>query len=153
MEAFALGFETGAAVTYDSDSDGIPDWWTQQYFGHPTGQAGDLSRPGDDPDGDGRTNAQEYITGTNPKVADVTASQLNINRTSPTTLTLTFQTIRDRLYQIFYSSSLTGPWLPAGSASSGTGSTGTYIDNGSDTGSPPTTGQKRFYKLQVSLIP
>src|SRR5207302_6046035 len=37
---FALGFETGASITYDSDGDGIPDWWTQQYFGHPTGQAG-----------------------------------------------------------------------------------------------------------------
>src|SRR5207244_9200752 len=40
---FAFGFETGQALTYDSDSDGIPDWFTQQYFGHPTGQAGDLS--------------------------------------------------------------------------------------------------------------
>ena len=39
---FALGFETGKSITYDSDGDGIPDWWTQQYFGHATGQAGDF---------------------------------------------------------------------------------------------------------------
>ncbi len=66
---FALGFETGAAITYDSDGDGIPDWWTQQYFGHATGQAGDLSRAGDDPDHDGLTNLQKYILGTNPRCA------------------------------------------------------------------------------------
>jgi autotransporter-associated beta strand protein len=50
----------------DSDSDGIPDWWMLQYFGHATGQAGDLSRPGDDADGDGMSNWAEYLTGTDP---------------------------------------------------------------------------------------
>ncbi|HEY4281901.1 MAG TPA: alpha-amylase family glycosyl hydrolase [Chthoniobacterales bacterium] len=148
---FALGFETGAAQTYDSDADGIPDWWTQQYFGHAGGQAGDLSRPGDDPDGDGRTNAQEYMFGSNPKVSDVAASELIITRTSSTANTLTFPTIHNRLYQLYYSSSPSGTWMPAGGATFGTGSTGNYLDNGTDTGSPPTS--IRFYKLQVSLVP
>src|ERR1043166_9295168 len=26
-------------VLPDTDSDGIPDWWMNQYFGHPSGQA------------------------------------------------------------------------------------------------------------------
>jgi len=148
---FALGFETGAALTYDSDSDGIPDWWTQQYFGHAAGQAGDLSRPGDDPDGDGRTNAQEYVLGTNPNVADSTTNQLTIARTSSTTVTLTFPTIHNRLYQLYYSTTLGGGWTAIGGPITGTGTTGNYVDNGSGTGSPPTN--TRYYKLDVSLVP
>jgi Tol biopolymer transport system component len=50
----------------DSDGDGIPDWWMVQYFGHSTGQAGDLSRAQDDADGDGANNLQEFLAGTIP---------------------------------------------------------------------------------------
>jgi len=54
-------------VTFtDTDSDGIQDAWLQKYFGHPTGMASDHSRASDDADGDGRTNLQEYLAGTNP---------------------------------------------------------------------------------------
>jgi hypothetical protein len=52
--------------TADSDGDGIPDAWLQHYFGHPTGQSSDLSRAQDDADGDGMTNLQEYLAGTDP---------------------------------------------------------------------------------------
>lgn len=51
----------------DSDGDGIPDNWMMQYFGHATGQAGDLSRAQDDADGDGVSNLAEYLAGTSPK--------------------------------------------------------------------------------------
>ena len=51
----------------DSDGDGVQDNWLQRYFGHPTGQAGDLSRAGDDADGDGRTNLEEFLAGTDPR--------------------------------------------------------------------------------------
>jgi len=149
---FALGFETGAALTYDSDADGIPDWWTNQYFGHTNGQAGDLSRPGDDPDKDGLTNNDEYILGLNPKVADSANNKLTITRSSATSVSLTFPTIHNRLYQIYYATAPGGLWTAAGSAILGTGSNANYIDNGTDTGSPPSSG-KRFYKLQVSLVP
>ncbi|MGA2138961.1 MAG: fibronectin type III domain-containing protein [Verrucomicrobiia bacterium] len=52
--------------TVDTDGDGLPDCWMLQYFGHPTGQASDLSRAQDDADGDGLSNLQEYLAGTDP---------------------------------------------------------------------------------------
>jgi hypothetical protein len=46
-----------------------------------------------------------------------------------------------------------GTWQQAGSDILGTGSTINYVDDGTGTGSPPTIGQHRFYKLQVTLPP
>jgi hypothetical protein len=47
----------------DSDADGLPDWWEQQYFGN-------LSHNGtEDADGDGLTNLQEYQQGRSPIVS------------------------------------------------------------------------------------
>jgi hypothetical protein len=44
----------------DTDMDGLPDWWEVAYFG-------DLRYgPGDDPDGDGASNLDEYRAATNP---------------------------------------------------------------------------------------
>jgi hypothetical protein len=140
---FALGFETGKSITYDSDGDGIPDWWTRQYFGHATGQAGDLSRAGDDPDHDGLTNLQEYLLGTNPNVSDASKGQLAITRATGGA-TLSFPTIHDRVYQILYTTSLASPvnWQPLGNPISGDTAVHSYTDNASG---------PRFYKLQVSL--
>ena len=51
----------------DSDGDGIPDSWMMQHFGHSTGLASDRSRAQDDADGDGMSNLQEYLAGTDPR--------------------------------------------------------------------------------------
>ena len=65
----------------DTDGDGVPDYWTLQYFGHITGQAGDLSRAGDDPDGDRMSNLAEYLCGTDPTDA---FSYLHVLSATPT---------------------------------------------------------------------
>lgn len=49
----------------DTDGDGIPDRWESQYFGGAV-----IGDPNGDPDGDGRSNLQEFAAGTNPLVAD-----------------------------------------------------------------------------------
>lgn len=49
----------------DSDGDGLPDWYERLYGLNCTVADAHL-----DPDGDGRTNLQEYNTGTNPMIAD-----------------------------------------------------------------------------------
>jgi hypothetical protein len=54
----------------DNDGDGIPDWWMNQYFGHPTGQASDQSFAWNDPAGDGLSNLQKYLLGLSPLVPD-----------------------------------------------------------------------------------
>ncbi len=67
MPGVATPGAANQAPPADSDSDGISDAWMMAHFGHPSGQAGDLSRAGDDPDGDGLTNLQEFLAGTDPR--------------------------------------------------------------------------------------
>ncbi|WP_170157263.1 right-handed parallel beta-helix repeat-containing protein [Roseimicrobium gellanilyticum] len=57
--------DVGGDEWKDSDSDLLPDWWEQKYFGSTT--AGD---PESNPDGDGNVTGLEYLYGTNPLVAD-----------------------------------------------------------------------------------
>lgn len=57
---------TGINVTmaYDSDGDGMPDWWEIQHWAN-------LSQgSGGDPDNDGLTNSAEYAANANPNLAD-----------------------------------------------------------------------------------
>jgi hypothetical protein len=45
----------------DTDGNGLPDWWELKYFSVLTG-----TNPNGDPDHDGVSNLNEYLTGTNP---------------------------------------------------------------------------------------
>ena len=56
-------------LTPDTDGDTLPDAWEHQYQLDPNDPAGSEGRDGD-PDGDGKTNAQERALGTHPRVAD-----------------------------------------------------------------------------------
>jgi glycosidase len=68
-DARVSGVQVKRVGDVDSDSDGIPNWWTLGHFDHPTGQEGDLSRAEDDTDGDGFNNLDEFIALTNPTSA------------------------------------------------------------------------------------
>ena len=56
---YALGYVA------DTDGDGMPDWWEDEYGLDPG-----VDDSGDDPDGDGYTNLQEYLVGLSPIVAN-----------------------------------------------------------------------------------
>lgn len=53
------------SATFDSNSNGLPDWWEDSFFGGPTS-----ADPSGDPDGDGKTNLQEYLAGTDPLASE-----------------------------------------------------------------------------------
>ncbi len=91
----------------DTDGDGIPDAWLEHYFGHITGQAGDLSRARDDADGDGMTNLQEYLAGTDPRdAASALRLAIAVIASSNTTATLTWQVSPGKHYGLFYKNHL-----------------------------------------------
>ena len=50
----------------DADRDGLPDWWEEKY-----GTNGQLADSSGDLDGDGVSNLDEYLAGTNPSEEDV----------------------------------------------------------------------------------
>jgi Mg-chelatase subunit ChlD len=50
---------------FDDSDDELPDWWKQFYFPDQ-----DNVEAGDDPDNDGVNNLNEYLIGTDPRVAD-----------------------------------------------------------------------------------
>jgi hypothetical protein len=111
----------------DSDGDGIPDWWTTQYFGHATGQAGDQSRAGDDADGDGLTNLEEFLAGTNPKSSS-SALVLHITTATNSNATLSWPAVPGRNYQVLTTADLSNPdWQVLTSGVAILGSQGYFI--------------------------
>lgn len=47
--------------SFDSDADGLPDWWEKLYFNDPR-----TANPLSDTDGDGQLNYAEFLAGSNP---------------------------------------------------------------------------------------
>jgi hypothetical protein len=64
-------------------SDGIPDDWQELHFGNADPNIGANAKPGDDFDGDGLTNLQEYRLRTDPKSS---SSRLRITGLAPSNL-------------------------------------------------------------------
>lgn len=76
-------------IPVDHDNDGLPDAWEMAHFNstnHPQGS------PSADPDGDGFTNLQEWIAGTNPLDPHSTVRILAIERTASNYVVVTWQT-------------------------------------------------------------
>ena len=137
-------FVAVVAVSPDSDGDGIADAWTMEYFGHPTGQAGDLSRSQDDADGDGMTNLQEYIAGTIPtSAASVFDAAISLVVAS-NNVVLSWPATAGRTYQVQYKDDLSDTvWQNAPGGVSVNGNTA-YFSAPFD--APP----KRFYRIRAS---
>jgi Tol biopolymer transport system component len=105
-------------VTRDSDGDGIPDWWMMKYFGHPTGSDIDHSRAQDDADGDGFTNYQEFLTGTDPTdPGSYFRVQISTTASPGQNALLSWPAVAGRSYQVQYTADLTNPlWQNLGPA-------------------------------------
>ncbi|MFO1477060.1 MAG: hypothetical protein U1F98_10465 [Verrucomicrobiota bacterium] len=138
-DAFAIELAAPTDPT-DSDHDGIPDWWMNQHFGHPTGQVGDYSMSGDDADGDGVSNLAEYTTGTDPRdamsVFHIAASVASTNGT----MTVSWAAVPGLMYRVSYKDNLNDPiWQEAPVFTWSDGQQGYFI--------VPNNLQNRFYRV------
>ena len=106
-DVFAGGMNNLPAL--DSDGDGIPDWWLIQYFGHPAGEAGDLSLAQDDADGDGMSNLQEFLAGTIPTDSSSILALQIAPGTSGTNTMLSWSVAPGKTYQILSTTNLLNP--------------------------------------------
>jgi alpha-glucosidase (family GH31 glycosyl hydrolase) len=133
-----------ATVMFGSDSvgDGVTDSW-RSYWGLPA----DGSLDNTDSDGDGLTNAQEYFAGTNPNdptsrfaIQSVTNQGNGFLVNWPSVLGIT--------YRVQWKNGLSDlTWQSITPDFAGTGSTVSFLDDGTQTGGFPAA--SRFYRVTV----
>ena len=131
----------------DSDADGIPDEYEIAH-GLNRFSAADATL---DSDGDGVSNLNEFIFSTASNVPDRYAFSTTYNSLAGTA-TVTFPTTTGRNYRVMYSNTLLS-WLPASTSVSGTGGMMMWTDDGTATVTPPTAAAKRFYRIEVTVVP
>ncbi|HMP90553.1 MAG TPA: hypothetical protein PJ991_10145, partial [Kiritimatiellia bacterium] len=144
---FAIGFDVSSGVD-DTDGDGIPNWWEEQYFGGPTNaNASALASNGVN------TLLQAYIAGLNPTNA-LDFFEVDHSIRSASGITVSFATKNEREYLIWYTDHglMTPTWyLTSTNRIQGTGSIYDWLDDGSQTDPHPFSSTNRVYRIEVEL--
>ncbi len=130
--------------------DGIPAWWRIQYFGGDGTSTDAFSCANCDPDGDGMSNLQEYLAGTNPTNGASTFRITNIHREG-NDIRVTWMTGMGKTNALERSagglnSSYSNNLAPIFTVTNTTGTTTNYLDVGAATNLPA------FY-YRVRLVP
>ncbi len=143
-DAFSAGFVTATQqvrVAFrlpDADGDGLPDEWELQY-GLDGQSVNGLDGSSGDPDGDGFTNLEEYLAGTNPNDA---ASLLKVTAQAGGGRSITWQSAPGKVYQILAVTNLAEPFVLLGTNIPSTGATTTFVD-------PAPAGTVKFYRVSI----
>lgn len=136
------GDGTPDASDDDDDNDGIPDAWETAYgLNARDGLDADI-----DSDGDGLSNRQEYIAGTDPRSALSLFKVDDLDATGGV-FRLQFLSRLGREYRVQRKDDLptAGDWVDIADRLPGTGG---YLEI-----SDPVTGARRFYRIQVQIAP
>ena len=140
-------FSAAGAVTVTTPAgvgDGIPGWWRLQYFGNGLSAAGNAALLAD-PDGDGMTNYQEYLAGTDP-TNRLSVFKINSTKLNGNDIIVTFPSVTGKTYQLQKTVSLVlaNSWVTLQNNIQGTGNPISITD--SDAASQP----RGFYKVIVN---
>jgi Tol biopolymer transport system component len=147
-DVFAGGLNNLPAL--DSDGDGIPDWWMIEYFGHSTGQAGDLSLAQDDADGNGMSNLQKYLAGLNPTDPNsILAVSIATDATGTNTV-LGWDAVAGKNYQLLSTTNLDNPAWSAvpGTVQAVPGSV--WVNGSQQYISIPVTNSQSYFRVQCN---
>lgn len=137
--AYANGYVKILPTIPDHNFDGLDDNFQRRYFPVFTAAA---AAPSADPDGDGITNAQEAIAGTDPTNAQSFFGLDRVTQTAAGTV-IEWKSSPGKRYQVFTKTDFgPGPWTPIGSPITATGVTAQFHD-------PAATSRIRFYRLQM----
>jgi hypothetical protein len=101
------GLEDTLEVAADRDGDGLPDEWEIRFGLDPASAVGPNGAEGD-PDGDGQTNHDEYVAGTNPRLASdrfIAEAKMPVS-----VVELAFVAHPGRVYTVWARDGLENPW-------------------------------------------
>lgn len=126
----------------DSDLDKIPDGYETLHGLDPQNPATALR----DADGDGTDNLSEYVFGRPASVADRYVVEVT-RQSGPAATKVTFPSVPERVYQVWWSETLqAGDWYAGSPQMAGTGGTLAWVDDGP-------AGARRFYRVQAMVMP
>jgi surface-anchored protein len=135
-------FGVGALPGFrDDDGNGIDDHWEARHgFTSPADPTADL-------DGDNKSNLNEYLFDTDPRMADTNAPVFRVITNSSSSVSLEADTLEGRQYRLMYSEDLR-TWKPGSEKILGQRARLPFFDDGKGLiqGAPT----NRFYRLDIS---
>ena len=122
----------------DQEWNNLDDAWETNYFG----RSGISST--NDADGDGVSNANEFIAGTNPTNRQDVLTITNVARLTSQTARLSWPGHLGRTYRVDRASALAGPWATIGTLAGSNAPAGFTVSSASNA---------QFFRLEARLTP